>query len=172
MATENGWGARKIQAELLKLGIAVGISTVSRYTPKALPDPGRQQRWLTFLRNHREVITGMDFFVVPTVRFRLLYLWFAVDHGRRQNLHFNVTANPTSDGYSASTSTTTTRNVSTPRLPTHRSVGKWNHDLRSTPSSSECRVSAASTTAIVGPKPPDRHGFSASASASDGADEF
>ena len=24
----------------------------------------------------------MDFFVVPTVRFRLLYVWFAIDHGR------------------------------------------------------------------------------------------
>ena len=94
MATENGWGARKIQAELSKLGIAVGISTVSRYMLKTLPDPGRQQRWLTFLRNHRDVITGMDFFVVPTVRFRLLYVWFAVDHGRRRILHFNVTANP------------------------------------------------------------------------------
>jgi transposase InsO family protein len=38
----------------------------------------------------------MDFFVVPTVRFRLLYVWFAIDHGRRRILHFNVTENPTS----------------------------------------------------------------------------
>jgi len=94
MATENGWGARNIQAELSKLGIAVGISTVSRYMPKALPDPSRQQRWITFLRNHKDVIAGMDFFVVPTVRFRLLYVWFAIDHGRRRILHFNVTENP------------------------------------------------------------------------------
>ena len=36
----------------------------------------------------------MDFFVVPTVRFRLLYVWLAIDHGRRKILHFNVTANP------------------------------------------------------------------------------
>src|SRR5258706_5822478 len=36
----------------------------------------------------------MDFFVVPTVRFQLLYVWFAIDHGRRQILHCNVTANP------------------------------------------------------------------------------
>ena len=36
----------------------------------------------------------MDFFVVPTVRFHLLYVWFAIDHGRRRILHFNVTANP------------------------------------------------------------------------------
>jgi putative transposase len=49
---------------------------------------------MTFLRNHKEVIAGMDFFVVPTVRFRLLYVWFAIDHGRRRILHFNVTENP------------------------------------------------------------------------------
>jgi hypothetical protein len=53
-----------------------------------------QHRWITFLRNHRELIAAMDFFVVPTVRFHLLYVWFAIDHGRRRILHFNVTANP------------------------------------------------------------------------------
>jgi putative transposase len=96
MATENQWCARKIQAKLSKLGIRVSIATVSRYVPNIQPDPSQQQRWMTFLRNHKDVITGMDFFVVPTVRFRLLYVWFAIDHGRRRILHFNVTENPTS----------------------------------------------------------------------------
>jgi transposase InsO family protein len=95
MATENCWRARKIQAELMKLGIRVSLATVSRYVPKTMPDPTQQQRWMTFLRNHKDVIAGMDFFVVPTVRFRLLYVWFAIDHGRRRVLHFNVTENPT-----------------------------------------------------------------------------
>ncbi len=36
----------------------------------------------------------MDFFVVPTARFQLLYVWFALDHGRRRVLHFNVTRHP------------------------------------------------------------------------------
>jgi hypothetical protein len=94
MATENQWRARKIQAELLKLGIEVSLATIARYLPKAKPDPDSQQHWITFLRNHRDVIAGMDFFVVPTVRFQLLYVWFAIDHGRRRILHFNVTANP------------------------------------------------------------------------------
>jgi transposase InsO family protein len=95
MATENRWSARKIQAELSKLGIRVGLVTISRYLPQAAPDPGSQQRWTTFLRNHRDLIAGMDFFVVPTIRFRLLYVWFAIDHGRRRILHFNVTETPT-----------------------------------------------------------------------------
>jgi putative transposase len=39
----------------------------------------------------------MDFFVVPTVHFRLLYVWFVLDHGRRRVLHFDVTAHPTAN---------------------------------------------------------------------------
>ena len=33
-ANENGWRARKVRAELAKLGISVGLATVSRYLPK------------------------------------------------------------------------------------------------------------------------------------------
>jgi len=73
-----------------------GIATVSRYLPNQSSDPGYLQRWRTFLRNHRDVVAGMDFFVVPTARFRLVYVWFAIDHGRRRVLHFNVTEHPTS----------------------------------------------------------------------------
>ena len=95
MATENHWRARKIQAELSKLGIRVSLATVSRYLPRPRPNPNEHQRWVTFLRNHKDLIAGMDFFVVPTVRFKLLYVWFAIDHGRRRALHFNVTESPT-----------------------------------------------------------------------------
>ena len=56
MATENRWRARKIQAELMKLGIRVSLATVSRYVPKTKPDPTQQHRWMTFLRNHKDVI--------------------------------------------------------------------------------------------------------------------
>jgi len=42
------------------------------------------------------VIAAMDFFVVPTVRFKLLYVWFVIEHDRRHLLHVNVTAHPTS----------------------------------------------------------------------------
>ena len=36
----------------------------------------------------------MDFFVVSTAGFRLLYVWFVIDHERRRIIHFNVTTNP------------------------------------------------------------------------------
>jgi len=95
-ANENGWRTRKVQAELAKLGISVGLATVSRYLPKRNPDHDQRQRWKTFLRNHRHGIAAMDFIVVPTVRFRLLYAWFVIGHGRREIIHFGVTAHPTS----------------------------------------------------------------------------
>jgi putative transposase len=38
-----------------------------------------------------------DFFVVPTVSFRVLYVFVVLAHHRRRLLHFNVTANPTSE---------------------------------------------------------------------------
>ena len=94
MATENGWRARKIQAELSKLGIHLGLTTISRYLPKVDASGNPHQRWMTFLRNHRDLIAAMDFFVVPTVSFTLLYVWFILDHGRRRVLHFNVTGHP------------------------------------------------------------------------------
>jgi transposase InsO family protein len=95
MAGENSWRARKIQAELEKLGFTVSLATVSRYLPERKPDDGQRQRWITFLRNHKDVIAGMDFLVVPTLQFRLLYVWFVIEHGHRRILHFNVTSNPT-----------------------------------------------------------------------------
>jgi putative transposase len=95
-ANENGWRTRKVQAELAKLGISVGLATVSRYLPTRDPDRDQQQRWKTFLRNHKHCIAAMDFLVVPSARFRLLYAWFVIGHGRREIIHFGVTEHPTS----------------------------------------------------------------------------
>jgi transposase InsO family protein len=94
LAFENGWRARKIQGELSKLGFTISLATVSRYLPGGLPDPGRRQRWMTFLRNHQGAIAAMDFCIVPTVSFQLLYVWFVIDHRRRRLIHFNVTKHP------------------------------------------------------------------------------
>jgi len=97
MARENPtWGAPRIHGELLKLGFDVSERTVSRYLPRRTPDKDKAQRWLAFLRNHRDGIAAMDFFVVPTVTFRLLYVLVIVGHGRRNIIHLNVTEHPTS----------------------------------------------------------------------------
>src|ERR1700690_516546 len=100
LACENpSWGAPRIHGELLKLGLDISERTVSRYLARRLPRPGdAAKNWLAFLSNHREAIAAMDFFTVPTVTFRLLYCFFAIDHGRRRILHFNVTGHPTAEG--------------------------------------------------------------------------
>ena len=66
-ANENGWRARKVHAEVEKLGFRVSLAAVSRYLPKANPDLDRRQGWTTFLRNHRDAIAAMDLLVEPTV---------------------------------------------------------------------------------------------------------
>ena len=67
------WGEERIANELkLKLGIRVSPRTVGKYLrtggPVRMPDP--KQRWLTFVRNHAQVIAACDFFVVVTATFR------------------------------------------------------------------------------------------------------
>ncbi len=95
VAAENPtWGAPRIHGELRMLGIAVSERTVSRYLPRERPSPGALERWIHFLRNHRDAIAAMDFFTVPTATFRVLYVGFAIDHARRRILHFDVTDRP------------------------------------------------------------------------------
>lgn len=87
------WGKRRIQAELAKLGIAVSDSTVRRYRP-ARPRPPSAS-WRAFLDNHVWDLVALDFFVVPTFDFRVLYVLVILAHHRRRILHVNVTAHPT-----------------------------------------------------------------------------
>jgi putative transposase len=96
MARENPlWGAPRIHGELLKMGFDVSERTVSRYLGRVGRKGDARKLWLTFLRNHREVIAAMDFFAVPTATFRVLYCFFVIGHGRRRILHFNATEHPT-----------------------------------------------------------------------------
>ena len=98
LAQENPeWGAPRIHGELHKWGFAVSERTVARHLRRVRRrgDPG--QRWLAFLRNHREAIVALDFFAVPTVTFRVLYCFFVIEHGRRRILHCNVTRHPSAD---------------------------------------------------------------------------
>ena len=86
-----GWGAPRIHGELLKLGIEISEITVSRYMPKLPPPAGSRQRWATFVRNHLHEVLAIDFAVVPTATFGLLYVFVVLSLERRRVLHFNVT---------------------------------------------------------------------------------
>lgn len=96
MYNENaGWGAGRIQGELLKLGYNVTRRTVAKYLamyPLA-PPPG----WRTFLRNHMHDAAAIDMFVVISLSFRLLYAVLIVRLDRRMILHVGATEHPTQD---------------------------------------------------------------------------
>src|SRR5262249_43584317 len=88
------WGAPRNHGELRKLGFRVSERTVSRYVRRFRPRRHPGASWKTFVDNHREVLAAMDFFTVPTVTFRLLYVLLVIEHRRRKILHLNVTAHP------------------------------------------------------------------------------
>src|SRR6266850_491500 len=70
MAAANPlWGAPRIHAELLKLGLDVAERTVSRLIPKRCSPPS--QTWRTFLTSHVRDLVAIDFFTVPTARLRV-----------------------------------------------------------------------------------------------------
>ena len=57
--------------------------------------PPPSQTWRTFLTNHIGQLVSVDFFVVPTLTFRVLFVFVVLAHDRRQILHVNVTGYPT-----------------------------------------------------------------------------
>jgi hypothetical protein len=67
-----GWDSPRIVGELRKLGIEVAQSTVDKYRvrPSHPPSPS----WKTFLKNHMGDLVSIDFFIVPTVGFKVLCL--------------------------------------------------------------------------------------------------
>jgi putative transposase len=87
------WGAPRIYGELLKLGINVCQATVAKYMVRRRQPPS--QTWRTFLRNHIGQIVAADFFVVPTVTYRLVFVLVLLAHDRRRIRHVAVTAHPT-----------------------------------------------------------------------------
>ena len=89
------WGAPRIHGELLKLGIDLSQATVAKYMVRTRKPPS--QTWRAFLNNHASQLASADFFVVPTVTFRLLFVFVVLSHRRRQVIHFNVTAHPSSE---------------------------------------------------------------------------
>src|SRR5947209_5971906 len=96
MSRENPiWGAPRIHGELLKLGINIGETSVSKYMVRRRRPPS--QTWKTFLANHVKSMVWVDFFTVPTIRFQILYVFLVLAHDRRRILHFAVTAHPTAE---------------------------------------------------------------------------
>jgi putative transposase len=89
------WGAPRIVGELRKLGIDVAKSTVEKY--RVRPRRPSSPIWKTFLKNHVKDLVSLDFLVVPTVTYKVLFVLVILAHDRRQVVHFNVTEHPTAE---------------------------------------------------------------------------
>jgi putative transposase len=87
------WGAPRIHGELKKIGVEVSERTVSRLLRRRRRPPS--QTWRTFLTNHAASLVSMDFFTVPTLTGRVLFVLVLLAHPRRRIIHFNVTDHPT-----------------------------------------------------------------------------
>ncbi len=79
MCRENPlWGAPRSHGELLKLGIDIGETSVSKYMVRSHKPPS--QTWRTFPENHLTQMVSIDFFTVPTIRFHVLYMFLVLAH--------------------------------------------------------------------------------------------
>jgi len=87
------WGAPRIHGELQKLGVDVSERTVSRLVRRRRRPPS--QTWRTFLTNHVTSMVSMDFFTVPTLTGRVLFVLVLLSHHRRQMVHVRITEHPT-----------------------------------------------------------------------------
>ncbi len=98
LARENpGWGYRRIQGELVGLGIKLAASTVWAILKEAgiEPAPRRQEpSWAEFLRAQAASILECDFLTVDTVFCKRFYLLFFIELATRRVRLAGITTNP------------------------------------------------------------------------------
>lgn len=88
-------GSPRIRNELAKLGIHLLPTTVAKYMVRR--QKPASTTWRTFVDNHVKDLVAVDFFVVPTATFEVLFVFLVLAHDRRRVLHFNVTTNPSAE---------------------------------------------------------------------------
>ncbi len=92
------WGSPRIVGELRKLGIEVAKSTVEKCRVRSPKPPS--PTWKSFLYNHVKELVSIDFFMVPTLDFKVLFVLVILAHDRRRVVHFHVTEHPLCQGKS------------------------------------------------------------------------
>jgi putative transposase len=76
------WGSPRIGGELKKLGIEVAKCTVEKYRVRHRKPPS--PTWKAFLKTHLSELVSIDFFTVPTVGFKVLFVLLVLAHDRRR----------------------------------------------------------------------------------------
>jgi len=98
MAINNRtWRAKRIQGELLKLGIQINKGTVKKYMRRArrgLPPVNHGQTWATFIKNHAGDIWACDIVQTYDMFFRTVFVFFIIELGSRRVVHYGVTRAP------------------------------------------------------------------------------
>ena len=91
------WGYKKIQGELLKLGIALDQKTIRNILTdfRRRGKVRRSLTWRQFLRLQIHSIYAMDFFTIDTILNQRYYVFFMIYHKTREIVQFAVTRNPT-----------------------------------------------------------------------------
>jgi putative transposase len=98
LARENpGWGYRRIQGELVGLGIKLAASTVWAILKEAEiePAPNRlETSWAEFLRQQAASILECDFLTVDTLFLKRFYVLFFIELATRRVRLAGITSNP------------------------------------------------------------------------------
>ena len=90
------WGYKKIQGELLKLGIQLDQKTI-RNILNEFRRNGKVRKsltWKQFLTFQIHSIYAMDFFTIDTVLNQRFYVYFVIYHKTREVVQFALTSNP------------------------------------------------------------------------------
>jgi len=99
LARENpSWGYRRIQGELVGLGVTLAASTVWMILKEAGIEPAPRRlelRWSEFLRAQAASILECDFLTVDTLFLKRFYVLFFIELGSRRVHLAGCTANPT-----------------------------------------------------------------------------
>jgi putative transposase len=97
MKNENlFWGVKRIQGELLKLGIVLDSKTIwninREFRKRGKIKTGLS--WKKFLEIHKQSFYAMDFFTVDTILNKRYYVLFFISHQTKEIVRFAVTENP------------------------------------------------------------------------------
>jgi putative transposase len=98
LARDNpGWGYRRVQGELIGLGIKLAASTVWAILKEAEIEPAPKRlepSWAEFLRQQASSILECDFLTVDTLFFKRFYVLFFVELATRRVRLAGITTNP------------------------------------------------------------------------------